>query len=158
MKRMPVTPEGYRKLTEELRYIREVLRPENVRAIEEARAHGDISENAEYESAKERQGQLEARVREVESRVSLAEVIDIKKIPPTDKVIFGTTVHLRDGATDDAIVYRIVGPDEADVRKGLVSHSSPIGRALIGRSEGDEVRFEAPGGVREFEILKVEYI
>jgi transcription elongation factor GreA len=157
MKRIPMTPEGYRKLSEELKRYREVLRPENIRAIEEARAHGDLSENAEYDSAKDRQAHIEAQIRDMEGKLSMAEVIDIRKIDPSDRVVFGTTVHVRDSSTDEEFVYRIVGAEEADARKGLLSHSSPIGKALLGRSEGDEVRVVTPAGVREFEILQVEY-
>lgn len=157
MKRIPMTPEGFRLVQEELRLHREVLRPENVRAIEEARAHGDISENAEFEAAKERQAHIEGRIRELEHRVAMAEVIDITKLPPSDRVVFGSTVHLLDADTEETQVLRIVGSEEADARRGWISPTSPIGKALVGRSVGDEVRVETPRGTREFEILKVVY-
>ncbi|MFN7146654.1 MAG: transcription elongation factor GreA [Myxococcota bacterium] len=155
--RAPMTPVGYQKLLAEFKHVREVLRPQVVRDIEEARAHGDISENSEYEDAKERQGQIEARIREIESRLSLAEVIDITKVPPSNRVIFGTTVELEDQDTGDTITYKLVGPEEADVKAGLISYSSPIGRALIGRQLGDEVRFETPKGTRTVVINAVHY-
>jgi transcription elongation factor GreA len=128
-----------------------------VRDIEEARAHGDISENSEFEDAKERQAHLDGRVRDIESKLSLAEVIDITKVPPTERVIFGTTVELEDQDTGETTTYRLVGSEEADVKAGLISYSSPIGRALIGRSRGDEVRFETPKGTRTVVINAVHY-
>ena len=134
-----------------------MLRPQVVRDIEEARAHGDISENSEYDDAKERQAHIEGRIREIEARLALAEVIDITKVPPSDRVIFGTTIELEDQDTGDTITYRIVGTEEADVKAGLISYSSPIGRALIGRSVGDEVRFETPKGTRTVVINAVHY-
>lgn len=155
--RVPMTPAGYQKLLADFKYVREVLRPQIVRDIEEARAHGDISENSEYEDAKERQAAAEGRLREIESRLSLAEVIDITKVPPTDRVIFGTTVELEDQDTGDSVSYRFVGTEEADVKNGLISYSSPIGRALIGRMLGDEVRFETPKGTRTVVITAVHY-
>lgn len=158
MKRIPMTPRGYEIVVAELRRHREVLRPENVRAIEEARAHGDISENAEFDAAKERQAQLEGRTIELEHRVTTAEIIDVTQITPTERVIFGVTVLLHDVGTDDEVSYRIVSEEEADAKQGLITPTSPIGRALLGRSEGDEVRVKTPRGVREFEILEVQYI
>jgi transcription elongation factor GreA len=158
MQRIPMTPRGYEIVVAELRRHKEVLRPENVRAIEEARAHGDISENAEFDAAKERQAQLEGRIIELEHRVATAEVIDITALPASDRVIFGATVSLLDVDSDEEVRYRIVSEEEADARKGLITPTSPIGRALLGRNEGDEVRVQTPRGVREFEILGVEYI
>ncbi len=155
--RVPMTPVGYQKLLAEFKHVREVLRPQVVRDIEEARAHGDISENSEYEDAKERQGQIEARIREIESRLALAEVIDITKVPSSNRVIFGTTIELEDQDTGDTITYKLVGTEEADVKAGMISYSSPIGRALIGRSVGDEVRFETPKGTRTVVINAVHY-
>ncbi len=152
-----MTPVGYQRLLAEFKHVREVLRPQVVRDIEEARAHGDISENSEYEDAKDRQGHIEARIRDVESLLALAEVIDISKVPPTDRVIFGTTVELEDQDTGDTITYRLVGSEETDVKAGLISYSSPIGRALIGRRVGDEVRFETPKGTRTVVINAVHY-
>lgn len=155
--RIPMTPSGYAKVQADLKRHREVLRPQIVRDIEEARAHGDISENSEFEDAKERQAHCEGRTLELESRLSLAEVIDISLMPPTDKVIFGTRVDLEDADTGDVFTYRIVGLEEADVRLGQISYSSPIGRALLGRAVGDEVRFETPKGTRTLIINAVHY-
>jgi transcription elongation factor GreA len=158
MQRIPMTPRGHQIVRDELRRYKEVLRPENVRAIEEARAHGDISENAEFEAAKERQAQIEGRIIELENRLAMSEVIDITSIPKSKRVIFGATVHLLDTASDEEITYRIVSEEEADARNGLITPTSPLGRALIGLSAGDEARVQTPRGVREFEILEVEYI
>ncbi len=158
MQRYPMTPRGYELVVADLRRHKEVLRPENVRAIEEARAHGDISENAEFEAAKERQALLDGRVRELEHRSAAAEVIDVTALPPSDRVIFGVTVTLFDLDTEGELTYRIVSREEADARAGLITHTSPIGRALLGKCEGDEVRVKTPRGVREFEILQVQYI
>ena len=155
--RVPMTPAGYQKLLAEFKHVREVLRPQVVRDIEEARAHGDISENSEYEDAKERQAQIEGRLREIESRLALAEVIDIATVTPSKRVIFGTTVELEDQDTGDTITYRLVGSEETDVKAGLISYSSPIGRALVGRSVGDEVRFDTPKGTRTVVINAVHY-
>lgn len=155
--RIPMTPEGYARLLKELKHHKEVLRPQVVRDIEEARAHGDISENAEYESAKERQALIEGRTAELESRLSLAEVIDITQLEPSERVIFGTTVEVEDVESGDTFSYRIVGTEEADVKQGLISYTSPIGRALIGRCRGDEVRFETPRGTRVVLINAVHY-
>jgi transcription elongation factor GreA len=155
--RVPMTPEGYKKVLTEFKHVREVLRPQVVRDIEEARAHGDISENSEYEDAKERQALIEGRVRDLEARIALAEVIDITKVPVSDRVIFGTTIDLEDVDTGEAFTYRIVGTEEADVRTGLISFSAPIGRALIGRAVGDEVKFETPKGTRTVVINAVHY-
>ncbi len=158
MHRIPMTPRGYEIVVAELRRHREVLRPENVKAIEEARAHGDISENAEFDAAKERQAQLEGRIIELEHRVAAAEIIDVTEIEPSDRVIFGVTVQLLDMGADAEVRYRIVSEEEADARAGKITPTSPIGRALLGRTEGDEVRVKTPRGIREFEILEVEYI
>lgn len=152
-----MTPVGYQKLQADFKHIREVLRPQVVRDIEEARAHGDISENSEFEDAKERQAHLEGRVRDVEFRLSCADVIDITKVTPSDRVIFGTTVDLEDQDTGEHITYRLVGAEEADVKACLISYSSPIGRALLGRFKGDEVRFETPKGTRAVVINAVHY-
>jgi len=152
-----MTPVGYQKLLAEFKHVREVLRPQVVRDIEEARAHGDISENSEFEDAKERQAHLDGRMRDIESRLSLADVIDITKVEPSDRVIFGTTVDLEDTDTGESTTYKFVGTEEMDVKAGLISFSSPIGRALIGRSVGDEVRFETPKGTRTVVINAVHY-
>jgi transcription elongation factor GreA len=155
--RIPMTPVGYKKVTDDLRRHKEVLRPQVVKDIEEARAHGDISENSEFEDAKERQALIEGRIRELESTVSMAEIVDISKVQPSDRVIFGVTVELEDGDTGDVSKYRIVGTEEADAKAGLISYTSPIGKALIGRKVGDEVRVEAPKGSRTFVINEVLY-
>jgi transcription elongation factor GreA len=155
--RHPMTPQGYKRLQEELRHHKEVLRPKIVRDIEEARAHGDISENSEYEDAKHRQGLCEARIREVETKLALAEVIEVKSLPPSDRVVFGVTVVLEDLESEEEVRYRIVGVDEADVRAGLISIQSPIARALVGKSIGDESVVQVPGGTRRFAITAVEY-
>lgn len=157
MNRNPVTPEGYEALVAELKRLKEVVRPQIVRDIEEARAHGDISENSEYEDAKERQALCEGRVAELESRVASAEVIDIAKIPVSDRVVFGVTVTIENTESGDERTWRIVGEDEASVEKGTISFKSPLGRSLIGRTAGDEAVVPAPGGKQTWEILEVRY-
>jgi len=158
MQRIPMTPQGYRILQDELKHAREVLRPQVVRAIEEARAHGDISENAEFDAAKNQQAHLEGRMRELEARIAMAEVIDVTRLPRTDRVVFGTTVTLLDLATEEECTYRIVSSEEMDARAGLISPTSPIGQALLGHATGDEVKVRTPRGERVFEILSVEYV
>lgn len=155
--RIPMTPTGYAKVLADFKHHREVLRPRVVKDIEEARAHGDISENSEYEDAKERQAHIEGKIRELESRIALADIIDVTKVAATDAVIFGTTVDLEDADTSETFSYKIVGTEEADVRAGFISYSSPIGKALIGRQVGDEVRFETPKGTRTVLINAVHY-
>jgi len=156
VQRIPMTPAGRDRLRAELKQIREVDRPQNVQDIEEARAHGDLSENAEYHAAKERQGYLDARMKEVEARLSLAEVIDPNTLSG-DRVVFGATVTLEDPDTGTQVVYTIVGEDESNAKKGLISISSPMARALIGRELDAEVRFKAPGGMREYEIVDIVF-
>ena len=153
--KMPMLAEGYEKLQATVRQLKTVERPAVIDAIEEARAHGDLSENAEYHAAKERQGQIEAQIADIEDRLSRAMVIDPKTLSG-DKVIFGATVHLLD-EDDKKIIYQIVGETEADAKVGRISYSSPLGRALIGKSVGEEVEFSAPSGDRYFEIEKVEF-
>lgn len=155
--RNPVTPEGYAALVAELKHEKEVVRPGIVRDIEEARAHGDISENSEYEDAKERQAHCEGRIAELEHRVATAEVIDVRKLPKSDRVVFGTTVVIANVETDEQRTWRIVGETEADVESGKISFKSPLGKALIGRHEGDEVAVHAPGGNQTWEIVEVRY-
>lgn len=155
--RIPMTPTGYQKVLAEFRHHREVLRPRVVKDIEEARAHGDISENSEYDDAKDRQAQIEGKIRELEARVALAEVVDVTKIAASDLVIFGTTIDLEDLDNGEGMTFRIVGTEEADAKAGLVSFSSPIGKALIGRRVGDEVKFETPKGTRTVVINAVHY-
>ncbi len=158
MQRHPMTPEGHKKLTATLKHLKEVVRPQIVRDIEEARAHGDLSENSEYEDAKERQSLTEGRVRDLESKLAASEIIDVTKLEASDRVVFGTTVCLEDLETEEESRYRIVGEDESDVKEGLISVVSPIARALIGREVDDEVTVRAPGGVRRFLITEVLYI
>ena len=157
MERSPMTPEGKAKLERELRHYLEVVRPQTVLEIEEARAHGDLSENAEYDAAKEKQAQGEARKNLLQSRLSAAEVIDIQKVEESDRVIFGTTVDLVNCETEEEKSWRIVGTDEADVRQGSISFDSPVGRALLGKEIGEVVKVSTPRGVREFEIMDVHY-
>lgn len=154
---VPMTSKGYQFLLEELKRLKTVERPRNIREIEEARAHGDLSENAEFHAAKERQSLLDFQIRETEDKIARAQVIDISKLSG-DKVVFGATVSLEDGATGDKVVYKIVGDHEAEPKNGKISISSPIARALIGKSEGDEVQVRTPTGVRTFDILNVDYI
>ncbi len=154
--KMPMLQEGYDRLQKEVRHLKVVERPSIIDAIEEARAHGDLSENAEYHAAKERQGQVEAQIAEMEDRLSRALVIDPTSLSG-DKVIFGATVHLLD-ENDKPIKYQIVGQTEADAKVGRISYSSPLGRALIGRTIGDEVEVSAPSGDKYYSIEKVEFI
>ena len=154
--KMPMLQEGYDRLNSEVRHLKTVERPAIIDAIEEARAHGDLSENAEYHAAKERQGQVEATIAEIEDRLSRAMVIDPKSLSG-DKVIFGATVHLLDD-NDKKITYQVVGQTEADAKVGRISYSSPLGRALIGRSVGEDVEVSAPSGDKYYTIEKVEFI
>lgn len=154
--KVPMLAEGHARLTEELHRLKTVERPAVVQAIEEARAHGDLSENAEYHAAKERQGQIEASLADIESVLSRAQVIDPKTLSG-DKVVFGATVHLLD-EDDKPVKYQIVGPTEADAKIGRISYSSPLGRALIGRKVGDEVEVTTPSGDRYYQIKKLEFI
>ncbi|MBM4371667.1 MAG: transcription elongation factor GreA [Deltaproteobacteria bacterium] len=156
VQRVPITAEGFRKLREQLRHIKEVERPQNVRDIEVARSHGDLSENAEYHAAKERQGFLDAQMKILEDKVGRAEVIDPSTLSG-ERVVFGATVHLEDMDNDATVIYQIVGDDEADPAQGRISLSSPVSRALIGKSVGEEVRVRTPGGVRIYEIIDVEF-
>jgi transcription elongation factor GreA len=157
MTRHPITPEGYQTLLAELRNQKEVVRPKIVRDIEEARAQGDISENSEYEDAKERQSHCEGRIAYLEGVVAAAEIIDVTKLPRNGRVVFGTTVLLTDQSSGEERRLRIVGETESNVEGGLISFTSPLGKALIGRSEGDEVSVPTPSGVRKWEVLEVLY-
>lgn len=152
-----MTPSGRDKLRADLKHLKEVVRPQVVKDIEEARAHGDISENSEYDDAKERQAHAEGRIREIESRLALAEVIDITTVKPSNTVMFGTTVDVEDDDGNE-MTYQVVGAEDMDVKAGRISYSSPIGRALIGRKVGDEVRFDTPKGQRNVVINAVRYI
>ncbi len=156
MKRIPITEEGLKKLKEELDYLLRVERPRNIKEIEEARAHGDLSENAEYEAAKERQAFIEARIRELQDKISRAEVIDTSRAD-TSKVIFGAKVRVYDLLEDTEKVFKLVGPDEADVSNGRISVTSPVGRALIGKRVGDEVIVKAPGRTIQYEVLEISF-
>lgn len=156
MQKVPITPEGHAKLREELVRLKSVERPAIVQAIAEARAHGDLSENAEYHAAKDRQGFIEGRIKEIEAKLALAEVIDPAKLTGS-RVSFGATVKLSNADTEEEVVYRIVGQDEADLAQGSISISSPIARALLGKEEGDEVKVRSPGGERVYEILSVAF-
>jgi transcription elongation factor GreA len=133
-------------------------RPEVIQAIAEARAHGDLKENAEYHAAKEQQGFIEGRIKEIEGKLSHIQIIDVTEVDARGKVIFGSTVELYDVQAETETTYRIVGEDEADIGAGLISYTSPIARALIGKNEGDEINFSAPGGDKEYEIIQVRYI
>jgi len=156
MQRVPMTKEGAEKLREELAYIKGVKKHQIISAIEEARAHGDLSENAEYHAAKEEQGMNEARINMVEDKLARAEVIDPSAMN-TDKIVFGAKVELIDAETEKSVTYQIVGEDEADLAQGKISITSPVARALIGKEEGDEAIVRAPGGEREYEIVSVSY-
>lgn len=157
MEKFPMTQQGLTTLEDELRRLRNVERPAVIQAIAEAREHGDLSENAEYHAAKDKQGFIEARVAILEGKVSCAEVIDITTLSG-DSVKFGATVRLADVETDEEKTFQIVGTDEADVKAGLLSVSSPLARALIGKSSGDEVEVKTPGGRHDYEILDISYI
>lgn len=156
--KVPMTVEGAERLRAELKQLKGEERPRISQAIAEAREHGDLRENAEYHAAKEQQGLVEARIREIEAKLSDAQVIDVTRIKPTGKVIFGATVHLINMSTDAEITYRIVGEDEADLKEGKISVSSPIARALIGKEEGEVAVVDAPGGSVEYEVDRVEHI
>ncbi|MGQ0502821.1 MAG: transcription elongation factor GreA [Panacagrimonas sp.] len=158
MSRIPITHRGEAKLREELRALKSEARPKVIAAIAEARAHGDLRENAEYHAAKEQQGFIEGRIAEIESKLAVAQVIDVTKIEARGKVIFGTTVQVADADTGEEYRYQIVGDDEADSRQGLISYNSPIARALIGKVEGDVVEVAAPGGLRELEVVAIQYV
>jgi len=158
MNKVPMTVVGERALREELEHLKKVERPRIIAAIAEAREHGDLKENAEYHAAREQQSFAEGRIKEIEHKLSHAQVIDVTTLPHTGRVIFGTTVDLINLDDDSAVTYRIVGEDEADVRQNLISISSPIARALVGKSEGDEVIVKAPGGDICYEIDRVQHI
>jgi len=153
--KVPITREGLEKLRQELHNILAVERPRNIKAIEEARSHGDLSENAEYHAAKERQSFLEAKINELEMAISRSEVIEIDT-GQTEKIIFGTTVELRNIANNRNVTYQLVGPYESDPERGRISVTSPLGKALIAKEEGDDIKIKTPGGVQEFEILEIK--
>ncbi|MBI5026484.1 MAG: transcription elongation factor GreA [Nitrospirae bacterium] len=156
MKKIPMTPEGYQKLQENLEKLLKIERPQNIRDIAEARSHGDLSENAEYHAAKERQSFIEGRIRELQNKLALAHVIDPSRINQ-DKIAFGAKVKLMDTETDEEKVFTLVGTDEADVKSGKISISSPVGKSLIGKAIGDVVTVKAPAKTMEYEILEISF-
>jgi transcription elongation factor GreA len=156
MQKIPMTATGYERLESELKHLKTVERPAVIRAISEAREHGDLSENAEYHAAKERQGWSETRVLELEDKLRRAEVIDVSKLSG-DKVKFGATVVLADEDSGEESTYQIVGADEADIKSGLLSITAPLARALVGKAEGDNVEVSTPGGAKAYEIVSVEF-
>ena len=158
MKRMPLTLKGAERLRSELKRLKSVDRPRIIQAIAEARAHGDLSENAEYHAAREQQSFSEGRIKDIEAHLSNSEIIDVTSIAAGDKVVFGATVDLEDQDDGNKVVYQIVGDAEADIKAGLISVSSPIARALVGKSEGDTVDVVAPNGTRSYEIVTVRYV
>lgn len=158
MTKVPLTVKGVEKLREELRRLKSKERPRVIEAIAEAREHGDLKENAEYHAARERQSFVEGRIREIEAKLSQAQIIDVKMLNAQGKVVFGATVDLLEVATGQAVRYQIVGEDEADINACLISIGSPIARALIGKEEGDVATVQAPGGAKEYEIVEVHYI
>ena len=158
MSTIPITKRGAEKLKEELHRLKTVDRPAVIQAIAEARAQGDLSENAEYDAAKDRQGFIEGRIQEIEGKLSAAQVIDPASVDAGGRVVFGATVELEDEDSGDQVKYQIVGEDEADLKLGLINISSPIARALIGKEAGDVAEGQAPGGVRRYEIVAVHYL
>ena len=158
MEKEPITINGLKNLKSELEHLKNVQRPKIVEAIAEARSHGDLKENAEYHAAKEQQALIESRVIAINDIIARANVIDVTKIENNGKVIFGSTVKVQDLETDNKISYKLVGQDEADIKKKLIFFKSPIGKALIGKNKGEMVKVSTPSGERNFEILEVEYI
>ncbi len=157
MKRSPITVQGAERLRAELKRLKSEDRPAVIRAIAEARGHGDLSENAEYHAAREQQGFIEGRIGEIESKLGNCELIDVKSLAQDGRVVFGVTVDLESQADGAKVTYQIVGADEADIRLGLIAVTSPIARALVGKFEGDVVDVAAPGGTRSYEIVAVRY-
>ena len=158
MTTIPLTKRGAEKLKEELQRLKTKDRPAVIAAIAEARSHGDLSENAEYDAAKDRQGFIEWRIKEVEGKLAAAQIIDPSALDAGGKVVFGATVELEDEDSGDQVTYQIVGEDEADLKHGLINISSPIARALIGKEEGDTAEVQAPGGVKHYEVIAVRYV
>jgi transcription elongation factor GreA len=154
LNRVPITKEGYQVLKKDLEKLKSVERPENIKAIEVARAHGDLSENAEFDAAKERQAFIEARINELEYKLGNAEIIDPSDLPK-NKVVFASTFILENIDTGDEVKYQLVGDDESDIEKGKISISSPLGRAILGKAPGDEVVLQAPGGKRSYELIEI---
>ena len=158
MATIPITKVGAEKLKAELHQLKTVDRPWVINAISEARAQGDLSENAEYEAAKDRQGFVEGRIQEIEGKLSVAQIIDPSEMDAGGKVVFGSTIELEDEESGNKVTYQIVGEDEADIKFGRVNINSPMARALIGKDEGDSVEFQAPGGLKRYEIIAVMYL
>lgn len=158
MNKFPLTVKGAEKLREELKRLKSVDRPKVIEAIAEARAHGDLKENAEYHAAREQQSFIEGRIKEIEGKLSNAEIIDVTQLNANGKVIFGATVLLSDEATGNEVTYQIVGEDEADIKAGMLNINSPIARGLIGKEAGDVVDIQTPGGMKSYEIVEVKYI
>lgn len=155
MDRIPITPSGYEALKKELEHLKTVERPQNILAIEEARAHGDLSENAEFDAAKEKQAFIETRVQELEYKLGNADVIDPNTLVIGDKAVFGCTVILENVDTGEEVKYQIVGPDESDIQNGRISFSSPLGKAIIGKEIGTEIKLNVPGGRRTYELIDI---
>jgi transcription elongation factor GreA len=156
--KFPITARGAEKLREELRELKNVARPKVIEAIAEARAHGDLKENAEYHAAREQQSFIEGRIGEINAKLGNAQIIDVSQLQQTGKVVFGVTVDLMDEESGEEVSYQIVGEDEADISAGMISVTSPIARDLIGKQEGDVAEVQAPGGVKSYEILEVKYL
>ena len=154
MDKVPLTRQGFEALKRELENLKRVERPENIKAIEEARAHGDLSENAEFHAAKDRQGFIEGRIGELEYKIANADIIETKKLPK-DRAVFGSRVILENIETGEDVEYQLVGPDESDISKGRISVSSPLGRAIIGKKPGDELNVQVPGGKRAYELVDI---
>ncbi len=157
MQKFPMTPTGAKLLQEELSRLKSIERPQVIQAIAEARSHGDLSENAEYDAAKEKQGFIEGRISEIESKLSHAQIIDLSTVDSNGKIIFGATIAILDLESDEEISYQIVGDDEADVKLGKISVNTPVARSLIGKSCGDVVEVRVPSGVKEYEIMEVSF-
>ncbi len=158
MNKVPMTVRGHELLQAELKQLKSVDRPTVIQAIAEARAHGDLKENAEYHAAKDQQGFIEARIKDLEAKLSNLQIIDVTAIDAKGKIVFGSTVELLDEGSGVEISYKIVGEDEADIKQGLISFTSPIARALIGKNEGDEISFSAPGGEKQYEVIEIRYV
>lgn len=154
MKQVPITRKGYDALKEELVNLKKVERPRTIRAIEEARAHGDLSENAEYDAAKERQGYIEGRINELQYKLSNADIIETNNLPK-DRAVFGCIVLLENIDSGEEVTYQLVGPDESNIKEGRISVTSPLGKALIGKGLGDEININAPGGKRQYELVEI---
>jgi transcription elongation factor GreA len=154
LERVPITPEGYQSLKKELEHLRKVERPNSIKAIEEARSHGDLSENAEYDAARDRQAFVEARLGELEYKLLRADIIDSKTLPK-DRAVFSCSVLLENTETGENVRYQLVGPDESDIEEGRISVTSPLGKAIIGKKPGDEITLQTPGGKRHYELIDI---